>query len=268
MKTKETFAVVTGAGRGLGRAISLELASQGKNVILIAREGEYLMGLCRRIEKQFHVKTRFLEINFLDADAMDRIANWLNPFEIDVLVNNAGLGGSNYFETSDVSYIDAIIQVNVRTVSLMCRMLIPKLKLHRHAYILNVSSMAACCPIAYKTVYPASKAFVYSLSRSLSEELKNSGISVCVIQPGPIKTNEDVIKRIEKQGWWVKMGLLSPAELASIAVRKMYSQRKVVIPGWINKINWLLIKLLPASIRIPLVSSSVRNELFEIQLAA
>ncbi len=255
------YALITGAGKGLGKAISLELASRHKNLLLLALSGERLPDFCQSIREQYNVDVQCFEIDFLLPGALLKIENWVRKFEINILVNNAGIGGSNYFEDSELTYIDAIIQINVRVLTLMTRILVPKLKKHKAAYILNVASMASYSPIAYKTVYPASKAFVYSFSRSLSEELKGSGVDVCVLLPGPIKTNSEVIRRIDQQGWWVQVGLQSPSELASIAVQKMFDHQKVVIPGWVNKINWILLKIIPASIRIPLISNAVKSEI-------
>ncbi len=268
MKTQDIYAVVTGAGQGLGKAFAIELAKQGKNLILLAKEGEGLEKLSQELSDTFHIQTQFLELNFLDADAIKQIAEFTKNYEIDMLINNAGIGGSMYFEKTDIVRIDSIIQVNIRTMVMLTHLLVDKLKQHTESYILNVASMAACCPIAFKTVYPASKAFVYSFSKSMSEEFKHLGIHVCVLLPGPFKTNKEVSNRINQQGWWVKTGLLTTEKLAKTGIDALFHNKSVAIPGLINKTNWLLLKILPKALAIPMVSHAVKNEIQAVSIGA
>ncbi|TLX72272.1 SDR family NAD(P)-dependent oxidoreductase [Labilibacter sediminis] len=268
MKTNKIYALVTGAGKGLGKAIASELAQKGHHLLLIAREGENLSDLSCYLSLMYKVDVRFLEIDFLNENALKAIEEWILPYNIDILVNNAGIGGSTFFDHSDLPGIDAILQVNVRTLALLTRLVVYKLQQQTTSYILNVASMASFCPIAYKTVYPASKAFVYSFSKGLALELKDHGVHVCILSPGPIKTNAEVSKRIEQQGWWVKAGLWSPEKLASMTIRKMFNGQKVIIPGLINKLNWALLKILPTTISIPIVSKAVKNEIYMVNQAS
>ncbi len=269
MKTDYIYGVVTGAGKGLGKSIAIELARRRKNLILMAKEGEGLIDFANSLESKFNIKAEAYELNFLHERTISKVKEILEDKRIDVLVNNAGIGGSMYFEQSNVEQIDSIIQINIRMLVFLTRILTAKLKEFRSSYVLNIASMASCCPIAYKTIYPASKAFVHSFSMSLAEELKQYGVHVCVMLPGPIKTNREVSQRIEKQGWWVKAGLQTPEKLASIAIESMYRHKTVVVPGIITKINWLLLKILPKSVCIPLISHAVKNEINEVaQLAS
>ncbi|MFB6318342.1 SDR family NAD(P)-dependent oxidoreductase [Saccharicrinis sp. FJH54] len=263
MTSDKTFAFVTGASKGFGRAIAIELAKRKKNLLLLSLKNEGLEMLCQQIRNLHHVEVHFLEVDFMHPEVIEQIRNWVKPFHIDILVNNAGLGGTRQFHTSKISYIERIIQINIRTVALLTHTLLPQLMLNKKAYILNISSMAAFSPIGFKTVYPASKAFIYSFSRGLSEELRGTGVSVTVIFPGPIRTNSEIISRIEKQGWWVHAGLQSPEKLAKIAVKSLLKRRKVIVPGIINKINWLMIKIIPPRLLIPLVSRRIKNEMSE-----
>jgi len=141
--------------------------------------------------------------------------------------------------------------------------MLPELKKHANAYILNVASMASFSPMAFKTVYPASKAFVYSFSMGLKEELKDTNVSVSVLHPGPIKTNPEVIKRIEKQGIFGKLGLLSVEDLADIAISKLLKRRPIIVPGKMNKINRQLMRFLPRWPQLSLVSRIVKREVLE-----
>jgi len=159
-----------------------------------------------------------------------------------------------------MDYLDGILQLNIVAPTLLTRLLLPNLRQQKQAYMLSVSSMAAFSPIGYKTVYPASKAFIRYWSLGLREELKGSGVSVSVVYPGPMKTNVDVTQRIEKQGFMGKVGLLTPTKIAAIAVREMFQGKATIVPGFANKLNRALMALLPKFIKIPLISNAVEKE--------
>lgn len=264
MKTKEKYAIVTGAGRGLGRAFAEVLASQHRHLLLITRPNEQIDQLANELQCKYQIKVHYLETDLAQTNTINLIDNWLQPFSIDMLVNNAGIGSATFFQDASMHHIDEVIQVNVRTFALLTHLLIPELERHTQSYIINISSMSNYSPVAYKTVYPASKSFVYSLSRSFCEELKETSIHVSVVLPGPIKTNADVSARIDQQSWWVRKSLISPADIASMVVRQTLKKRKVIIPGKINQFNWLMAKILPRSIQIPLISRIIRKEIISI----
>ncbi|WP_262709987.1 SDR family NAD(P)-dependent oxidoreductase [Pedobacter frigoris] len=126
---------------------------------------------------------------------------------------------------------------------------------------MNIASMAAFTPIAYKTVYPASKAFISSFSLGLREELNDTSISISVVYPGPIMTNSGVSARIIKQGIKGKMGLLSTPEIARVALRQTLVGKAIIIPGFWNRLNQRLMAMLPMEIKLKIVSQAVKKEL-------
>jgi uncharacterized protein len=260
-KTEELYAIITGASKGLGRAMAFEMGQRGKNVLLVSLHDEGLPELCRELRLKYNIKAEYFETNLSENNSVYDIANWASQFPVDTLINNAGIGGTKAFDEASPAYIDNIIQINIRSTSLLTRLILPQLKLHKKAYILNVASMASFSPIAYKTVYPASKAFVYSFSRGLYQELKGTGIFVSVIHPGPMRTNPDVSRRIDKQGFLGKLGLISAEQMAKIAIRQLYRRDTLILPGTMNKINWLLIKTVPIWIRLGLVSGIIKREI-------
>jgi short-subunit dehydrogenase/uncharacterized protein (DUF2062 family) len=266
--TEKQYALVTGASLGLGKAIAIELASRNINLLLVSLEGEGLQELSQTIGNQYQVDVQYFEADFRSQEAVYQVANWaMAAGQVTILVNNAGIGGTKAFELASPDYVDTIISVNVRTMALLSRLLLPELKKASQAYILNVASMASFSPFAYKTVYPASKAFVYSFSRGLHEELKKTNVFVSVIHPGPIKTNADVTARIEKQGWKGRLGLVSPERLAHIAIRQLFRRDSLILPGVLNKINWTLMALLPNAWKLPLLSRAVRKEMATVRPA-
>jgi short-subunit dehydrogenase len=260
MKGNE-YALVTGASKGLGKAFALDLASRGINVLLVALYGEGLPELSAHIKNRYGVEVDYLEINLRDPSAVHKIADWASEVDVSILINNAGIGGARPFELAGVEYLDAIISINIRSLVLLTYLLLPNLKKQTKSYILNVASMASFSPMAFKTVYPASKSFVYSFSCCLKEELKNTSVSVSVLHPGPMRTNPEVSKRIETQSYLAKLGIQTPKEVAEIAIRKLIKRKAIIIPGYMNKFNWLLMKIVPKRIGVPIISNIVKREI-------
>ncbi len=261
-----TFALITGASRGLGKEIARELAKRNFNLLLVALKGEELADVSSEMETRYKIKAFYYEADLSESMAVFRVAEWaLSKGPVSILINNAGIGGTSAFDEAPAEYIDNIIQLNIRATSLLTRLILPELKCQKQAFILNVASMASFSPIAYKTVYPASKAFIWSFSRGLYEELKNTGVFVSVIHPGPMRTNPDVIKRIDKQKLFGRMGTVTPEKIAEIAVKNLLKRDSLIIPGFMNKINWLMIRIVPVWLVLILLSRVIRRELKEEQ---
>jgi len=256
------YSIVTGSSKGLGKSFAEELASRGNHLILVALPGEGLKQLSIELSEKYDVEVLFYETDFSKQEAVYQFADWINSkYSINILVNNVGIGGTYSFLDSNAEYIDSIININVRTFSLLTRLLLENLRQQIHSYVLNVASMASFSPMPYKTVYPASKAFIYSFSRSLSEELKNTNIFVSVVHPGPMMTNERVSKLIIKQGRLGRFGLLPTDRIAEIAINKLLRKKPLIIPGILNKITWIAMKTMPVWFQLYLGATLTQKEL-------
>lgn len=259
MNTKETYAVVTGASQGLGKAFAENLAKKNINVILVSLPGQNLKELSQEISENYNVKTEHYEIDLSVRENVLQLTDWINNlFNVNILINNAGLGGTKKFLEASLGYIDRILQVNVMATSLITHQLLPNLLKQKQSYILNVSSMAAFSPIGFKTVYPASKTFIHSFSRGLHEELKNTSVFVSVVNPGAMKTNTDVCKRIEKQGFLGRLTLLDPNKVAHYCIEQLFRKDSVIM---VNPVSWLVMKILPIWIKLPLMTNAIKKEI-------
>jgi len=241
--------LITGASMGLGKALAWECARRGNDLILAALPGEGLAETAREIEKVCGVRVLAREIDLTEDGAPVRLAAWaLENARIDVLINNAGFGGSRYIEDAEPVYLERMIRLNVLAVSLLTLALLPELKTHLAARVLNVASLAACGPLPFKTVYPASKAFVLFWSRGLRAELRRTNIRICVLLPGPMRTNTDVCGRLEKQGWIGRRTAVSVETAARSAVRGLHKGHAVIVPGPAAKFNRFLMAVLPTTV--------------------
>lgn len=256
-----TFTVISGASQGLGKAFAEECAKKGRNLLLLALPNEDIANYSDYLHNKYNIEVHFHEANLTLDKELKTTISFLEEFEIDVLINNAGVGGTEKFESLSIQYIDTIISLNMRTMVILTRNLLPILKKQRESYILNISSLAAFSPMPYKTIYPASKSFVYSFSRGLSHELRNTNIHVSVAHPGGMPTKKEVQERIKSHSWLVKQSILSTEETARICLKKLFEKKPLIVPGKLNKLSSILQKFLPVQLQLKLMGNKLQREL-------
>jgi len=247
-----TYALITGASKGIGKGIAIELAKRNNNLLLVARGGAQLATLAEEIKRDYKVDCRFLAIDLATIDAADKVFNWCqeNNFAINILVNNAGYGISGPFLNHSMAAYQDMMQVNMSTPLGLILKIIPFLKQHPKAYILNIASAAAYQAVPGLTIYAATKSYVLSASRGIRYELRDTNISVTVLCPGATDTNfanranitnEKAVKAAAKLN-------MKAEAVAEMAVKGMYAGKAELITGFINKIGKFLTVILPKSI--------------------
>jgi len=179
---------------------------------------------------------RYLGLDLTQADAPQRVIEWLDreKIELHYLINNVGFGRGGLFEAVALREYQLMLQLNNQVMVNLTYTLLPRLKAVKGG-VLNVSSMEATLPLPYKTVYTGTKAFIYNLSLALREEFRYHGISVTVLCPGPVLTNEDGLVRIKAQGWKARLLVKMPEEIAPPAIDGLLKGKAVVVPGWLPK---------------------------------
>ncbi|NUO00275.1 MAG: SDR family NAD(P)-dependent oxidoreductase [Saprospiraceae bacterium] len=258
---EKVYTIVTGASMGLGKALAAECAARGRNLILVALPNEGLNDVADKLRSAFGVAVVCFETDLTGPEAPEKLAAEIKSrYRVNGLINNAGIGGTMPIDLAALSYLNAIIMLNIRALVVLVHQFIPELKTHAQSHILNVSSLAAFSPFPYKTIYPASKSFVLSFSRGLREELRSTPISVTSLNPGLILTNADVMFRSSVHGKKTGMAALSPEAIARIAISGMLAGKAVVIPGFFSKLSRLLMQLLPGSIQMRILANIYRKE--------
>lgn len=252
---KEQYALITGASNGIGKAIAECCAKRQMNLVLVSLPGENLEELSYSIASKNSVKVIFLELDLTEPHATDVLVGWCKEMnvEINILVNNAGIGYQGNFSDFDASFYKDLITLNVVALTMLTRELLPDLKLRKNAHILNVSSFGGFYPMPFKSVYAASKSYVTTFSEALHEELKNTSVSVTTLCPAGVDSFDDSSRRIEKIGWVAKLGRLKPSEVAETAVNGMLKRRRRIIPGAINVLFHYLTRTLPTRTKAWLV---------------
>jgi short-subunit dehydrogenase len=264
LANKNAFALISGASSGLGAAFANHLVSLGKPVFLLALPDGKLPVLVEKLSAKASAPIEQLEIDLSAANALSLIQQRLaaKGIGIDFLINNAGIGGSKPFLSANWQELEAILQLNVLATARMCYELLPNLSQHKAAVILNVASMAALTPMPYKTVYPASKAFVSSLSLGLSAELgQQHPVGVYCLYPGGMLTNPDVSARLQKQSWIGQKTIVSPEVLVVKCLEALQHEKPQIIIGWANRLNAVLFRLLPWRLRAKALRKFMQQEL-------
>ncbi len=257
---KREYALITGASMGLGRAFATEIASRGYNIILVSLPNEGLESVAEECRTKSGVECVCYELDLTDKDQLAKFVNDINDnYNVGMLINNAGYGGSRRFDTATFEYIYNMIQLNIAATTSLSHLILPNLLRQPKGYILNISSIASLIPSGYKTVYPASKAFIRHFSLGLRSELKGSGVNVCVATLGPMPTRQDIIDRIESQGFAGKCLTILPKDVAKQSIDALLRGDDEIIVGAFNKALKLLIDLAPSKLVARVMTNKVRR---------
>ncbi len=182
--------IITGASSGFGQAFAQRLAAQTKELYLIARSKDALLELATTLEKEHEqLHAIALPCDLTDDAALNELIATLEglPPARTLLINNAGCGDYGEFAAGERQVVRRLLRLNMESLTLLCHALIPIMKRHG-GDIINISSLAAMLPIPDFAVYAASKSYVASLSEALRLELKEDGIRVLSVCPGPVTT--------------------------------------------------------------------------------
>ena len=244
------YTLITGASQGMGLEMARECARLGRNILLISLPKENLKVLSENISEKFNVQTDFYEIDLTEAKSAEEIYKWVKKknYSIDFLINNAGFGGFGAFEEYTLSYVEKMIDLNIKATTRMTHYFIPELKKNSPSFILNNASMIANFPCPYKSVYAASKVYVKYFTEALRVELESFGISVSLLQPGATPTNDVVKNQIQKGGFIARVSVTEAHKVARKSVRNTLKGKPIIIPGWKNRMSLRFLKILPYSL--------------------
>jgi len=250
MKLDDCNALITGASAGIGREFARQLGAHARSMILVARRDEKLIELADHLQREHpRLVVHVRKVDLGDPGQLRAFLESLDreKLEVDFLVNNAGLGDSGPFAESDPDRNKEMTLLNVATLTLITRHLLPSMIEKHRGAILNVSSSAGFLPIPLSAVYAATKAYVTSFSEALRAELYGTGVSVCALCPGPVVTEfQQVAKR---EGVQPNIGpqflVVTVDQVVRDALAAVEADRPLVIPGFAMKLLMLLARLMP-----------------------
>ncbi len=241
-------ALITGASAGIGAAFARVFASEGFDLVLVARRKDRLIELARELGQEFDVKALVFPADLSQPGAVKRIIDELasRSVAVDALVNNAGfadppLSSGQRWETHRV-----FLEVLAVSVAEMCHALIPGMIKRGYGRIINVSSVSGYIKTPGTTLYGPVKAFITLFSESLDEELKDRGVRVSAVCPGYTRTEfQTVAGKAEARKSVPGFMWLSADHVARDGFNAVMNGRPVCIPGFQYKILVFLLKYLP-----------------------
>lgn len=182
-------AIVTGAGRGIGRAVATALAAEGAHVVLAARTRQELATVASEV-REAGGRALAVPVDVTQDTAVDALVDQVvaELGRVDLLVTAAGVAAFGPVAGAKPPDWDGMLAVNLRAVMVCCRAVLPPMLRQRRGTIVNVASIAATRPIPGAAAYAAAKAGVVAFSRVLAEEVRREGVRVGVVLPGAVDT--------------------------------------------------------------------------------
>lgn len=255
------FALITGASEGFGKAMALECAGRNMNLVLVALPGSGLSSLACFIERNYNVSVLYFEQDLSKREECLHLFEKIkeNKISANVLINNAALGGTHFFEEKDPEFYYKQIELNVLAPTLLTHLFLQTLEENSPSHILNVGSLASFFSLPKKGVYGATKSYLVSFSKSLRRELKAKNVSVSTVCPGGMNTTPMLIlqnKNMKGLGRW---SIMNPEEVARIAIDGMLAGKELIIPGFWNRMFMLFDKLMPKWYKEILINKTMKQ---------
>ncbi len=244
--TERPSTLITGASSGIGSALAWQAAAAGHDLILTARRGYLLTELAEALTARLGGRVLTIEADLSLPDGADRLVNEVlaSGWQIDHLINNAGLGACGPVAGLPVGRLHGLLQVNLVSLTTLTRLLLPSMLARGAGGILNVASLAAFQPGPDMAAYYASKAYVLSLSEALHEETRGSGVRISCLCPGPTSTGFAREATME-DALLFRFGLMTAESVARAGWRGFQRGQRIIIPGWKNKLLATLGRLTP-----------------------
>jgi short-subunit dehydrogenase len=255
---KNSRAIITGAGRGIGQCIALELASKGCHLVLSDLHPDLVettanLARAKGVEVTTHV------LNVADANAIKDYGQQIITMhpDVNILINNAGISLIGSFLGASQEQFERVIDINFWGTVRMTRAFLPQFKNQAQAHIVNLSSLFGIVSPILQTAYSASKFAVRGFSDSLMHELEHSEVGVTCVHPGGIKTDlvknslfsdsliEEKQEKIQKI--FSKMAITTPEQTAKEIVRAIETRQKRLLVGKDAKFITLLSRLFPVA---------------------
>lgn len=254
--TRWPVALVTGASSGIGRAISVRLAADGSDLVLVARRGDLLDTLAEELRGSCKVTVEVLVADLTDPVQLATVEARLRDARapVDLLVNNAGLGAQGRFAEIPLDRQEHQVRLNVLAPVRLTHAALEGMLSRGSGGILNVSSIAGTQPLPNLATYAATKAYLLSFSHSLHEEVRRAGVSVTALLPGFTRTEfhdaAGMSRSIVPGPAWMSAEVVAAAGLRAVA-----RGRAQCVPGLGYRILSVISRLIPWSLTRRLVGS-------------
>ena len=263
-QTLKAAAVITGATRGIGRALADEFAKNGHAVMLTGRDEARLAEAADAIRATHNVPVYSVACDLAGPDAGNKIERALKDQGLycESLVNNAAMMTAGHFWEQDPDTLAKTIDVNLRATIDLARRFLPDMIARGAGGVLNVSSVEGFMPVPYQATYAATKAALISWSRALAYEVMGTGVRVCMVAPGVIDTDIHATGGAQNSVYAIHLPRMTPEHISEAAYRRFKRGNWVIIEGWLNRTVVALARFVPGYFLIPTSGwfFSVRDE--------
>ena len=262
------YTLITGASGGIGEAFARRLASEGHNLMLVARSEEKLRNLCDELAAQNNIAAKHFAVDLIEVDSDLAVFDETEKqgLEIEWLINNAGFGSMGDFAELDLERELEMIELNVTAVVALTHHYLKKMRERRSGTIVNVSSSAGFQPIPFFATYAATKAFVSSFTEAIAEENRPFGIRIMALCPGTTDTGFFEAARIEDP---IKVkGVQTAEQVVDAALRGLEKGNHKTVSGWTNYFIASVVNVLPNSLITRVMALPLRKRYQKPELGA
>jgi hypothetical protein len=249
--------IVTGASRGIGRALASRFAHAGHDLMLIGRERAPLEAAAGDISRTAGVRAVALALDVTSPTAPAQIDAALRDQKLhaDVLVNNAGIGLAGPFTDHSLQTLEQMIDLNVTAASRLMHHVLPGMLARGRGGVLNVGSLGGLVPGPYQAAYYASKAYLVSMTVAVAHEARGRGVRIAVVAPGPVATTFHRAMQAESALYRTMVPAISAEAVARSAYRGFMIGRTLIVPGVLPSLAALAVKVLPHAVTVPIVGA-------------
>ena len=236
-------AIITGASSGIGKDIAHILSNKGYDLILVARSTDKLNELKSKLKTNVDIYS----LDLSNIDNCKKLYEEVKDQDIDILINNAGFGAIGSFRKLPLEKELSMIDLNIKAVHVLTKLFLQKFIKEDKGYILNVASSAAFQPGPLMATYYSTKSYVYNLTLAIYEELRkmNSKVHISCLCPGPVDTNFNNVANCE-----FKVKSLPSEYVARYAIKKMFKNKLLIIPGNNIKLLYIFGRFLPNKLKL------------------
>lgn len=224
------WALITGASSGIGKAFAKKLAGERINLVIVARRFERLQKLAGELSSLYNIKVIPVKADLTTDNFLDVIREATNNQEINILVNNAGIGSTGLFVENDMSVEINMVKTNCLAPLILTHHYIRKMAEKKKGAIIFLGSIVGFQPTAYEAAYAATKAFNIYLGAAMYHELRNTNIDVLSLSPGGTRTEFLRLSSISKGPFSSE-----PEEVVETAL-KYLGKKPSVVHGFFNKL--------------------------------
>lgn len=256
------YAVITGASSGIGECFARKFAKMGYSLVLVARRMDRLEALARELTESYdHITCKVIAADLSNVSECKRMMKEIAGIKVSFFINNAGFGDCSLFVEGELNKELEMVDVNVKAMHTLTKLMLHKMEMQRGGYILNVGSSAGLFPAGpYMATYYATKAYVVSFTRAIAEELAShhSPVYIGVLCPGPVNTEFNSVAN-------VKFALkgISPQECVDYAISQMRRRKVTIVPTILLKAGIFGGRFIPTKILVKMVGHQQKKKIYE-----